>query len=371
MKRPEIASGLFRDLLDAAPDPTVIIDSDGLIVLINRQVERVLGYQREDLVGQPVEVLVPPRFRELHPHRREGFLRWPSARPMSSSLQLCAMHRDGRELPVEISLAPLETEAGTLVSAALRDISERRRMEAEADRLRDELIATVSHELRTPLTSVIGYSELLADLPEDQVGEQARPIVEVIRRNAARELRLVEDLLTVAFLDGERLRVKRSPMDLAALATHVVTDHVPIADAARVELRLEAETTGPVSGDQDRLVQVLENLLTNAVKFTRPGGRVVVRVREDAGVPVLEVADTGVGVREEEIPRLFDRLYRTPSAIAAHAQGAGLGLSIVQKIVEAHDGAVSVASELGRGTTVRVELRYSRVDLSGLGLPEH
>ncbi|MQW75504.1 PAS domain S-box protein [Nocardioides sp. dk4132] len=362
MHRPELKSGLFRELLDAAPDPTVIVDADGTIVLVNRQVERVLGHRREELVGQPVEVLVPMRFRATHPHRREGFVRHPSARPMSSSLQLCAVHRDGHEVPVEISLSPLETESGLLVSAALRDISERRRMEAEADRLRDELIATVSHELRTPLTSVIGYSELLADLPEEEVGARARRLVEVIRRNAARELRLVDDLLTMAFLDGERLRVQRAPMDLAAMAGHVVTDQIPAARAAGVELLLEAERVPAVSGDHDRLVQVLENLLTNAVKFTPAGGRVTVRVCEHDGDPVLQVTDTGVGVEPEELPRLFERLYRTPSAVAAQVQGAGLGLSIVQKLVAAHDGTVAVESERGRGSTFRVRLRYSGHD---------
>ncbi len=365
--RPELDSGLFRELLDAAPDPTVIVDADGTIVLVNRQVERVLGHRREELVGQPVEVLVPMRFRARHPQRREDFLRHPSTRPMSSSLQLCAVHRDGREVPVEISLSPLETASGLLVSAALRDITERRRMEAEADRMRDELIATVSHELRTPLTSVIGCSELLADLPEEEVGARARRLVEIIRRNAARELRLVDDLLTVAFLDGERLRVQCAPTDLAAVAGHVASDQAPAARAAGVELLLEAAQLSAVSGDHDRLVQVLENLLTNAVKFTPAGGRVTVRVCERGGDPVLEVSDTGVGVEPEEVPRLFERLYRTPGAVATQAPGAGLGLSIVQKLVAAHDGTVTVESERGRGTTVRVRLRYAGPDASPAG----
>nr|WP_301539832.1 ATP-binding protein [Nocardioides sp. zg-DK7169] len=349
---------MFRELLDAAPDPTVIVDGDGLIVLVNRQVERVLGHRREDLVGHPVEVLVPARFRPQHPGRRQGFVGRPSPRPMSASQGLTALHSAGHEVPVEISLSPLVTESGVLVSAALRDITERRRMEAEADRLRDELIGTVSHELRTPLTSVIGYSELLADLPEEQLGGRARALVEVIRRNAARELRLVDDLLTMAFFDGDRMRVQRVPMSLAALAARVVADQMPAARAAGVELVIETEPVPVVSGDRDRLAQVLENLLTNAFKFTPSGGQVTVRVCDDGTGPVLEVSDTGVGVEPDEIPHLFERLYRTPSAIAAHVQGAGLGLSIVQRVVAAHEGTVTVHSERGQGTSFRVRLRY-------------
>ena len=352
-------SGLFAELLDAAPDATVIVDESARIVLVNRQVERVLGYPRHELVGQPVEVLVPPRFRGGHAGRRNGFLSSPGERPMHVQVDLFALHHDGHEVPVEISLSPLQTETGLLVSASIRDITERQRIQQEAVRMREELIATVSHELRTPLTSIIGYSELLADLGDDELGHRARHLVAVIQRNASRELRLVDDLLTMAFLDGDRLRIARQPMDLGSVAHRVVGDQEARAHELDVRLSADVERLPPVNGDFYRLVQVAENLVTNALKFTPAGGQVTVRVRPGADSAVLEVADTGVGVREEEIPRLFERLYRTPSAVAAHAQGAGLGLSIVQKIVEAHGGRVDVESQLGVGTTISASLPYA------------
>ncbi|WP_121258004.1 PAS domain S-box protein [Nocardioides ferulae] len=350
---------LFRGLLDAAPDATVIVDARGRIVLANRQVEQVLGYPQAELVGRPVEVLVPSRFRAAHPQHRDGYAHSPASRPMGGSVELYALHRDGHELPVEISLSPLETERGLLVSAAVRDITERRRMQAESERLREELIATVSHELRTPLTSIIGYAELLGDLAEHEVGFRARDLVERIERNAARELRLVDDLLTMAFLDDHRLRVARVPTDLAEVVDRVVDDHARRAEDAGIALGWSAEQVRPVAGDQFRLVQVVENLLTNALKFTEAGGRVDVAVRGEDGGAVVEVADTGVGVAPEDLPHLFDRLYRTPDAIAAHVPGAGLGLPIVQKIVEAHEGTVEIESEPGAGTVVRVRLPYA------------
>lgn len=351
-------SGLFRMLLDAAPDPTVIVDAGGTIVLANRQMHDVFGWSGDELVGTPVETLVPERFRGAHPIRRTGFLARPGARPIGN-LQLAALRRDGQEVPVEISLAPLETDDGFLVSAAIRDVTERVRMQEDADRMRDELIATVSHELRTPLTSIIGYTELLADLDEDELGPTARGLVRVIERNAAREMRLVDDLLTMAFLDGDRLRIAPEPMDLVELARRVVGDQRTAAAEAGVRLVLDVEELPPVSGDVHRLVQVVDNLLTNAFKFTPSGGEVHVRVRSEDGRAVLSVADSGVGLHDGEEEHIFERLYRTPTAVAAHAQGAGLGLSIVRKIVEAHGGDVSVDSTLGVGTTFRVAIPYA------------
>ncbi|HTW17716.1 MAG TPA: ATP-binding protein [Nocardioides sp.] len=356
-------ASLFRKLVDAAPDATVIVDSEATIVLSNRQMLNVFGWSGDDLVGKPIEMLVPERFRPSHPALRGGFVRQPSVRPIGA-VEVYALHRDGREIPVEISLSPLETDQGLLVSAAIRDLTERRRIQAEADRMRDELIATVSHELRTPLTSIIGYTELLADLGPDELGPTARSLVAVIERNAAREMRLIDDLLTMAFLDGDRMDVAREPTDLVELARRVVTDQRTAAVEAGLALVLDVEEVRPVPGDFHRLVQVLENLLTNAFKFTPSGGEVRVRVREEEGNVVLEVADTGVGLREEETRQIFERLYRTPSAVAAHAQGAGLGLSIVRKIVDAHAGEIQVESVLGVGTTFRVVLPYLDVSSS-------
>ncbi|WP_127480648.1 ATP-binding protein [Nocardioides pantholopis] len=362
---PASASGeVFRMLLDAAPDATVIVDERGDIVLVNKQVTCLFGYAKEDLLGKPVDVLVPERFREGHPSRRNGFLGHPSARPMSVDMTLYAVHRDGHEVPVEISLSPLRTDQGLLVSASLRDISERLRMQEEADRMRDELIATVSHELRTPLTSIMGYAELLADLDEDELGGQARRLLAVIQRNAARELRLVDDLLTMAFLQDGRLRFDPEPVALAGVACRVVAEHRARAEAAGLTLAVDVDPVRPVAGDQRRLAQAVENLVANAIKFTPAGGQVRVRVHEVDGSPVLAVTDTGVGVRPEEKARLFDRLYRTPGAVAAQTQGAGLGLAIVRRIVDAHGGRIEVESEPGVGSTFTVRLGYASVDSS-------
>jgi PAS domain S-box-containing protein len=351
----------FRNLLEGAPDPTLIVDADARIVLANDRLCAAVGYERRELVGQSIALLAGRPGPEEVLARVAAYLRSPSVVPMGMEQELDVRARDGRELPMEVSLSPVQTTSGVLVSIALRDVSERRRIESQSQRLRDELIATVSHELRTPLTSIIGYAELLADLDGPDVSARARRLVEVIERNAHRELRLVDDLLTLAYLDDNRLRLHRAPTDLAELCQRAVDDAALRARERGLTLRLvrPAEPVRPVLGDGFRLVQVLENLLTNALKFTAPGGRVDVAVSDGGDRCVVEVRDTGIGMDAEERERVFERLYRAPGAVARQTQGAGLGLAIVRAIVQAHEGSIEVDSQVGVGTVLRVGIPYA------------
>lgn len=349
---------LFRGLLEAAPDAMVIVDGDGRIVLVNAQVERLFGYARAELVGRPVEMLVPERFA-AHTRFRAGYLHEPRTRPMGLAGNLTARRKDGSEFPVEISLAPLETEDGLLVSAAVRDITERRRIQEAADRLKDEFFASVSHELRTPLTSILGYAELMEDLSDLTPG--ARRFLEVISRGAQRELRLVDDLLTLVKLESGGLPMSVDDVDLVALAGQAVAGCAPSAAARRLTVELVAPA-GPVvvPGDALRLGQVLDNLLSNAVKFTPPHGWVEVRVRGGCDWSVVEVRDDGPGISEADQRRLFERLFRTRDVVEANVPGAGLGLSIALGIAEAHRGSLAVESARGQGTVFRLTLPSSR-----------
>lgn len=356
-----LAEERFRSLLEAAPDPTVIIDATGVIVLVNNRVRDVLGYEPGDLVGTTLpEIVAHPAEEEIR-QRIAVYLAAPEAVPMGYSQEFRVRSTDGNEIPVEVSLAPVETVDGLMVSIAIRDMSERIELEAQAQRVRDELIATVSHELRTPLTSIIGYAELMRDLDETDLSRRARTQLAIIERNAARELQLVDDLLTMAFIEGNRLRILRSPVDLGEVAGRVVGDHALAARERGLQLQLDRREVPLVLGDFYRLVQALENLVTNAVKFTEPGGRIDVRITAEDSMGVLEVHDTGVGVPAEDRERLFERLYRGPAAVAAQTRGAGLGLSIVEAIVEAHGGRVELESEVGVGTVVRVAVPFAEV----------
>jgi PAS domain S-box-containing protein len=348
----------FRELIEAAPDPTVIVDGDGVVVMSNRQVDRVFGYEPGELVGSPVERLVPERFRHGHVAQRGGYAAAPVVRGMGQGRELYAVRRDGTEFPVEISLSPIETDDGMLVAAAVRDVSERRRIQETADRMREEFLATVSHELRTPLTSIVGYVELLGDL-DGELGPQARRMLGVIDRNARRELRLVNDLLTLAQMQTEAIEVVRAPVELEEVVRSAVEDARLAARSRGVRVVVEARPGAGlvVLGDAGRLAQVVANLLGNALKFTPPGGCVALALdRTPAGEVELRVEDTGAGMSAEEVAQVFDRLYRAPSAVRDQVPGAGLGLSIARAVVEAHHGTIEVRSEPGTGTTVVVRM---------------
>jgi protein-histidine pros-kinase len=345
---------LFRGLLEAAPDAMVIVDHDGRIVLVNAQVERLFGYGREELVGREVELLVPDRVAGMRSAFRGGH--WgPGTRPIGLAGNLVARRKDGSEFPVEISLAPLETDEGLLVSAALRDISERRRVEDEANRVKDEFFATVSHELRTPLTSMIGYAEMMEEL--EHLSPYGRRFLSVIQRSAQRELRLVNDLLTLAEIEESGLAVQAGELDLESVVREAVEAARPPAEEASLELSLQTPGFAvPMRGDKDRLGQALDNLLSNAVKFSRAGGRIHVVLRLVDRQVEIDVVDSGPGIGDVDPARLFERMFRSAEAVRQQVPGAGLGLPIALAIVKAHDGTITIPASGPEGTTFRMVL---------------
>jgi signal transduction histidine kinase len=233
----------------------------------------------------------------------------------------------------------------------------------ELDQLKDEFVATVSHELRTPLTSIRGYLELVLE-EEGSVADDHRRFLEIVDRNADRLLRLVGDLLFVAQVTAGRLNLEPGPVDLSTLASDCVHAARPFAADRGIELGLHAEALPPFEGDAARLAQLLDNLVSNAIKFTPAGGRVDVRVRASSDRALLEVSDTGMGIPADDLERLFERFFRTDAAKTQAIQGTGLGLSIARAIVDGHGGTIAVESTEGEGTTFRIELPLAASALS-------
>ncbi len=250
--------------------------------------------------------------------------------------------------------APVRDSAGRLIGRifSLSDVT----AEREAERLKDDFVATVSHELRTPLTSMFGFLEVLLDGDAGELNDEQRRFLEIVQRSTERLMRLVGDLLFIGQIDSGRLTLETAPTDVPAVAEEVVESARALARVKGIELILLADAVPPIEADRARLTQLTDNLLSNALKFTPSGGRVEVAVRQDDGRCVLEVADSGVGVPEAERSRLFERFFRTSEATERAIPGTGLGLAISKAIVEAHGGTIGIVDRDGPGATFRVEL---------------
>ena len=250
-----------------------------------------------------------------------------------------------------------ERNARWLAEDTQKLLAEQNERLVEADRLKDEFVALISHDLRTPLTSIIGYVELALDEGlEPKLDEERAAYLEVVSRNAERLVRLVDDLLFVARLQAGRLVLDPGEIDLAALAAEAVDEARPRAEQAGLAISFAGASPLPVEADRGRLLQLLDNLISNAIKFTPPGGRVDVRTTNGAGSAVLEVSDTGMGIAPGESEKIFERFFRAGHAVAEQVPGTGLGLFIARAIADAHGGRISAESRGGGGTTFRIEL---------------
>jgi signal transduction histidine kinase len=251
-----------------------------------------------------------------------------------------------------------------------RDVTERNRIEGErellleqeqranerlreADRLKDGFVALVSHEVRTPLTSILGYLELLS---EQELSAEQRSYTDIIGRNSDRLLRLINDLLFIAQIEDGQLTVEHDHVDLGTIIAEALTSAAPTAKGGDVELVGDDSMSLPITGDGGRLAQLLDNLISNAVKFTPAGGTVEVAAGSSGDAVWVEVRDTGIGIAPDDQERLFNKFFRTRSATKASIQGTGLGLAISKAIVHAHGGSIHVESAEGQGTTFRVNL---------------
>ncbi|GLW93122.1 sensor histidine kinase [Actinokineospora globicatena] len=243
----------------------------------------------------------------------------------------------------------------TRESVARSELEETNRALEEAANLKSRFVATVSHELRTPLTAVLAFSEMLEDCPDPLSAQQAAHLA-VISRNANRLLRLVDDLLLLSRLETNQLSMSFTDIDVADLVTKATENHVPIGARGGISVTASVGDGPHIHGDPARLTQVLDNILTNALKFTRTGGAVRVQARADQASWTIAISDTGIGVPAADLPGLFEAFTRASNAGAAGIPGSGLGLSICKQIVAVHQGAMTIESTEGVGTTVRVTL---------------
>jgi PAS domain S-box-containing protein len=357
---------LFHGFLEAAPDAVVIVDRGGMIVQVNGRAEGLFGYPRAELLGRPLEVLMPERFRGSHVAHRQGYSDDMHPRPMGRGLDLIGLRKDGREFPIDISLSPLPSDAGVLMVSAIRDMTDHRRLEdelrartqelEEADRQKDQLLSAVAHELRNPLSALAYVAQILND-PQAAAAAHQRASG-VIERQTAHMSRLVEDLLDAERIRCGKLTLRRESIDLRTFVPRAVEFSHLLIEAREHHLEV-VPCTDPlwVSGDPTRLAQVVSNLLTNAAKYTPNGGHIRLTAAREEWAAVVRVRDDGAGIPQEMLSRVFDLFTQIGAAGDAQAGGLGIGLALVRRLVELHGGTVAAYSDgPGRGSEFVVRL---------------
>jgi PAS domain S-box-containing protein len=361
----------FRDLLEAAPDAIIEVDREGRILLLNLVTERLFGYTREELLGQPVEMLVPDALRGGHSQHRAQYWDHPVTRPMGSALKLLGRRKDGSSVPVEISLSPVKSDDGFRVTAVIRDISERRQTEERlremqqaytrelesrnreverANQLKSEFLASMSHELRTPLHTIIGFAELLAEELEGPLNQKQQRFMNHIHTDSIHLLALINDILDISKIESGRLGLRRETFDIAGALEEILASVRPQAAAKSIAIETSISLPATIFADRLRVKQVLFNLLSNALKFTPAGGRVRIEAAQRDGLIEISVSDTGIGIAKEQHDAVFDKFYQVGSTTKGVREGTGLGLAITKALVEEHGGSIGLESEPGKGS---------------------
>ncbi len=351
-------------LVESAPYAIVIADGEGRIVLANAETEKLFGYQREELIGQSVELLVPEQLRGRHSEYRQDYMTDPRMRPMGTGRDLYARRKDGTQVPVEIGLSPVKTKEGTLIFASMADITKRklaeealRQAKADAEKANEakgRFLAYVSHDLRTPMNSILGMVDLALERTTEPT---ARSFLQTAKESADLLLALLNDLLDTARIEAGKLELETTPFSLRRVLDQ--TTRVLSMRASQKGISFSCcippEVPDSLVGDQVRLRQILLNLVGNAIKFTEQG-EVAVSVRiksQSEGEASLEFAvlDTGVGIPHSDVERIFQRFAQANSPAPRRSVGTGLGLYICSNLATMMGGRIWVESEPAKGST--------------------
>ncbi|MAZ89372.1 MAG: hypothetical protein CL693_17210 [Cellvibrionaceae bacterium] len=363
----------FQGLLESTPDSVVITNEDGTIAFINNQAETVFGYSNEEVVGQKVELLIPENFRENHPRLRQDYTLYPKQRSMGTGVELAALTRSGKEIPVEISLSPMQTDGGVLVTAAIRDITDRKNLENEliqakekaeqATRAKGDFLANMSHEIRTPMNAIIGMSNLAL---ETDLNPRQLNYIEKVNRSAESLLGIINDMLDFSKIDAGKLQIENVSFCLEDVFSNLANVVGLKAEEKGLELLFDLDPDVPLNlvGDPLRLGQVLLNLGSNAVKFTS-SGEVVISVEKIEGngeAVVLEfhVRDSGIGIEEEKRETLFESFSQADTSTTRQFGGTGLGLTISKKLAELMGGSIRCESVVGQGSIFSFSAEFER-----------
>lgn len=355
----KLSPDLIRNVLNAAPDAMVVIDSTGTIVYANEQATELFGYSESELAHQPVEMFLPEKFRVRHITHRQGYADTRRRRPMGTGLDLLARRKDGTEFPVEISLSPITDGTGALVAAAIRDVTDRQlaklaleRARTSADRAnhaKSRFLATASHDLRQPLQTLALLNGTLKRLSTDP---DVREALDQQEHAIGAMSRLLNALLDISKLESGAIQPEISDFKVAALFEELRAEFAALAASKGLTLTVDA-CGDVIHTDPSLLGQVLRNLVSNAIKYTRQGC-VRLRCLHDAAFVRIEVLDTGVGIPAEQLAYIYEEFYQVGVSPNTVRDGYGLGLSIAKRVGDLLGLKIGVSSELGKGSTFSV-----------------
>ena len=345
-------------IVASSDDAIVSKDLNGIITSWNTAAARLFGYTAAEAVGQSIVLVIPTdRLNE-----EAGVMARIRAGLSVEHFETVRQHKSGRLIDISLTVSPIRTEDGRIIGASkiARDITEQRRLRAmseEASRLKDEFLAVLSHELRTPLNTVLGYARMLRREDQRMTGPMRARALEALERNADSLTRVVGDVLDTSRIVTGKLRLALAPCTIDDVIEQAMDTVRPAADAKSIEVDQQVAPGLTVLADRDRLLQVIWNLVSNAIKFTPSGGRIIVRAAKESAAVVISVEDTGIGIAEEHLPYVFQRFWQAQTGASREFAGLGLGLALARHLVELHGGAMFVTSGgVGRGSTFTVTL---------------
>lgn len=345
----------IKTIIETAQGAFIGVNFEGRITDWNTQAEKMLGWRREDILGQPLDTLVPERFKASISKAMQVFSSTGAANFINTHLERLVLTNDGRELPVEIRIGLVNTPKLKFFSAFLHDISERKQVE----RMKNEFISTASHELRTPLTAIYGALSLVNSGLVGELSPDAKELIGISCRSAERLVRLVNDILDVEKIESRSMTYERVVQPVLPLLEQSIRATQAYADRyqVRFELICESGQDAQARVDADRVIQVVVNLLSNAAKFSPAGGaQVTVRLQRLPGCVRVSVTDSGCGIPESFRSRIFDRFAQADASDQRQKGGTGLGLNICKSIIEAHEGHIDFVSEAGKGSEFYFDL---------------
>lgn len=372
---------VLAQVVAIAADAIVSVDEHERIILFNEGAEQIFGYAADEVLGDPLDVLIPDEFRQVHHRHLRAFLHAPEvARRMGERRRVSGRRRNGQVFPAEASISKVCEQGKWFLTVVLRDISERVEATRKLKRLlqearsateaRDQVLRVVSHDLRNPIHTASLTADLMLELAPPAERRQDRKHLGILKRSLAQADRLIRDLLEVESIEQGRFRLNLAALDPETLVHEAEEDFRALVENAGLEWVCEVAPNAPVvRADEGRVVQILGNLVVNAVKFTPRGGHVNLRVdpereagNDRATAARFSVADTGPGIPPEQMDQLFTSFWQ---ADPDDPRGIGLGLTIAARLVEAHGGRIWVESQIERGSTFHFTLPAWQGELPG------